>query len=1150
MTRLLGYLVAGICTLLGLVLLGVLAVLLAANSEPGTSWLLRQALPYAPGEIEVEGIRGNLVDGFGADSVTWRLDPVMVEAGGLELRLGWLDLIEGRLVLRRAAATSLAVTIASSPPSEPSAGLPEVALPLELLLERLRVDQVRFQAAGFDETLSDVEARLQWQGTALTIRQSAATLRGVRAGLDGVLNLRDQWPLAAALEWRQVQGELGGAGEFRGDLAELGFTHELRLPQAVQLKGVVREPLTSPCIEVDAVFERLDLPSAASPLATLRQGVARASGRPDAYTLEASAGLATANAPDLAVELKGTGDLTGLDLSRLVVESTAGALTGSGRVVFAGPGADLELAGTGVNPGWWRADLPGALDFSARLRADGLSNLRLELRRLQGELLDQRVSGRGVLSRQGNEVRVDGLQLRAGDNSLEVNGQFLPSLAAAFEVEAPALGQLWPQLRGSLSGRGQAGGRLEAPRARLALTGSGLGFGDQAVGELKISGSIAADQTLSLELSAAGLRTGDALLGDLELRADGLVGAHRLMLALTGGPVDLRLESEGAWRETTLTERFATGVLEVPSVGGWTLRSPFDLAIGADGVLLGAHCWIQAASSFCLDDSGNRGGGLRVGGQLTDLPLALLQPLLGEGLELSGSADAQFRVQRDADETRLELDWRQRDTVLRLRESLNEVVETRLEDLSLRLDSNAELATVVGQLRGDYGVSADLSGTVTQPLSPDAGLDLRLLGTIPDLAQPTPLINRYVQLERLRGRVDIDLRIAGTRSAPQIQGGAELIDGFATVPQAGIDLEQIQLALTGSGSAPVKVQGSAVSGGGRLAVEGKLDWASSTGAYADLRFTGTDFQAIRLPDQSVFISPEVSAHIDDRRITLSGQVRVPRAEIRVQELPERATAPSGDIVVHLEVDESLPRRRRAPLEIVGSLEVTLGDQVFFSGFGLDTRLVGSLKLLQPPGGNTARAEGALRAVDGRFGSAGKALTIDRGVLVFSGPVNEPDVDVRATRSLRWDGRDYRVGVMLSGPVSAIQTQVFGEPAMSETDALSFLVLGRPASDLSGNASSELSSSAVALGLVRILPVTRQLEETLNLDEVTFEGGSGDDAAVVAGKRLNEDLFVRYKYGLFNRIGTFIVRYDVGRGFSIEAGSGQEQSLELIYSVDR
>jgi len=572
--------------------------------------------------------------------------------------------------------------------------------------------------------------------------------------------------------------------------------------------------------------------------------------------------------------------------------------------------------------------------------------------------------------------------------------------------------------------------------------------------------------------------------------------------------------------------------------------------LATDDYYFGAHCWVQSPSSLCLDRGVISAAGLNIAGRLAGLPMALLQPWLGESIEIDGSADASFALMRRDGELVLDFDWLQGETSIALREVTGQRLETRITQLTLALRATEQAATVAGVLRGEYGVSADLSGEIREPLSQDAPLDLRLRVELPDLSRPTPLLNRFVALESVRGRLQADLRIGGTLRDPEILGEASLSDGFAFLPQAGIDLQDIQVTVTGVQGAPLRMDGSLVSGGGRLEIGGVLDWSQNAGLYADLTIRGSDFQALRFPSQTVYISPDVRAHFDEQRITLTGAVLVPRAEVLVEALSKQGTAPSSDIVVHRAADAAQPRIRKAPLDVVGSLEVTLGDKVRFAGFGLDTRLAGKLSLLRPPGGVPARAEGSLRTVEGRFSASGKELRIDRGVLVFAGPLEDPSADVRATRSLTWEGRDITVGVLLTGPISALQTQVFGEPAMSETDALSFLILDRPAAQLSDAASSELSGSALALGLARVLPVTKQLEESLNLDEVGLEGSGGENTAVVAGKWINEDLLLRYSYGLFNSIGTFIIRYRVGGGFSIEAGSGQEQSLDLVYSIDR
>ncbi|MCK6371599.1 MAG: translocation/assembly module TamB domain-containing protein, partial [Gammaproteobacteria bacterium] len=64
------------------------------------------------------------------------------------------------------------------------------------------------------------------------------------------------------------------------------------------------------------------------------------------------------------------------------------------------------------------------------------------------------------------------------------------------------------------------------------------------------------------------------------------------------------------------------------------------------------------------------------------------------------------------------------------------------------------------------------------------------------------------------------------------------------------------------------------------------------------------------------------------------------------------------------------------------------------------------------------------------------------------------------------------------------------------------------------------------------------------------GGETDTTEVIAGKQLGDDLYVRFTYGLFNRIGKVLARYRLNRNFSIEAASGEDQSLDLVWSVER
>jgi autotransporter translocation and assembly factor TamB len=73
-----------------------------------------------------------------------------------------------------------------------------------------------------------------------------------------------------------------------------------------------------------------------------------------------------------------------------------------------------------------------------------------------------------------------------------------------------------------------------------------------------------------------------------------------------------------------------------------------------------------------------------------------------------------------------------------------------------------------------------------------------------------------------------------------------------------------------------------------------------------------------------------------------------------------------------------------------------------------------------------------------------------------------------------------------------------------------------------------------------------------VDELHFEGGLGDDdASLVVGKSLTEQLSVSYDFNLFKNAGFFRVRYEFGRGFSVQSrNSFDSNGIEFLYSFER
>jgi translocation and assembly module TamB len=71
-----------------------------------------------------------------------------------------------------------------------------------------------------------------------------------------------------------------------------------------------------------------------------------------------------------------------------------------------------------------------------------------------------------------------------------------------------------------------------------------------------------------------------------------------------------------------------------------------------------------------------------------------------------------------------------------------------------------------------------------------------------------------------------------------------------------------------------------------------------------------------------------------------------------------------------------------------------------------------------------------------------------------------------------------------------------------------------------------------------------------LDELSASAEAQNSFAIVAGKRLSDDLYVRYTYNTLSSVGAFLLRYDLTKRWHLEAQSGDNPAMDLLYSFER
>ena len=220
--------------------------------------------------------------------------------------------------------------------------------------------------------------------------------------------------------------------------------------------------------------------------------------------------------------------------------------------------------------------------------------------------------------------------------------------------------------------------------------------------------------------------------------------------------------------------------------------------------------------------------------------------------------------------------------------------------------------------------------------------------------------------------------------------------------------------------------------------------------------------------------------------------------------------------------------------------VTVGERVRLDGYGLAGTLGGSLRVRQPPGGEL-RATGALE-VGGRYRAYGQDLRITRGRLLWSNArAGDPRLDIRAQREVG----AVTAGVQVDGRASAPEASVWSSPAMSQSEALAYLTLGRPLPSLSSREMQQLDVARSALN-AGVGLLTAQLGARIGLDDAGVSTSRALGAEVLGiGKYLSPKLYVSYGVSLLGSGQVVTLKYLLRKGFDIQIESSTVENRASV-----
>lgn len=845
-----------------------------------------------------------------------------------------------------------------------------------------------------------------------------------------------------------------------------------------------------------------------------------------------------------------------LALTEADFAGAAGRLVAHGTLMLdAGRAFALNFDATQINPARFGAFPHGRLN--ARGEASGAlapsPMLDVQLSLPPGELEGRPVRGQAMLryadehlaaadadlDLAGNRVRAKGAWGRSGDR-------------LNWDIDAPALARLNLGLAGRLTSRGSLSGRPDAPAVEGQAEAAGLRLpGGIAVDGLNARLNLVASAQGAFDgaLDARGVAVAGRMLTRAQATLAGRRDAHALDLdaslpdwrvraTLAGG-----LDGASVWR----------GQLRTAEVeGAWPARllAPADLVLSRDSQQVASLALAFAGGRVDVAELRRDGTSLATRGTLAELPLApfvaLIDPpppattdlvVSGDwnlklGAQLSGEAHLN-RVRGDVrltepslalGLTRLALNLNAADGQARVQAE----VDTRDAGLA-RFDARAPVAVEAG----------------VPTLSRTAPLAWTARVNVPDLRVAKPFLPVGVRAD---ARLAANLEGGGSLAAPSVSGTLRAEAIRFAMPEEGIAIEDgiLDLALTDD---RVRVrQGELKGRSGRIVASGDAEWRNPR---AGLTLTFERFAATHRSDRRVTVSGAAQLAFVDNRLRLAGDLVVDRARL---EMPEASRpALSDDVVVIGQPPREPGVARRYPLAL--DLTLGLGDDFLFKGAGLDAKLGGRLRVYtasvaqQPAAAPDLRAEGVIQVVEGRYAAYAQTLDIQRGVLRFAGPVGNPGLDVLAVRKTP----TVTAGVQVRGTVLRPVVTLYSDPAMPDTEKLSWLILGHGL-DSAGQQEFVLLQVAAGALLSQAESVNFQakLAETLGIDSFDVRAGNGEDigtAIVSVGKRLSSRATLSYEQSLNGLNQVVKVLYQLTPRVRLEAQAGQPSSFDAFYTFE-
>lgn len=850
---------------------------------------------------------------------------------------------------------------------------------------------------------------------------------------------------------------------------------------------------------------------------------------------------------DIALQVRGTPEL--VELQQFDIVQKQGRLAATGKVNLKPELAwVVDARGQDFDPGAFAVEWPGSLRFQlatqGKMTEQG-PDATLKLTELRGRLRGRPISGDADMTLTPPYLPAGTLALNSGESRLRVQAAKSEQIDATIAVDVASLNDWVPNSGGELAADFRVLGKWPDVAINGDARGRELHMNEMRLNELNLEADVKKplEPEGAVKLTMAGIAAAGFEFDTLQANASGNAASHRAELNTTGQPLAFSIAMQGSQQDDGWSGAVQRLVLDVKDAARLSLREPANIVVKAGAVDVSRSCFVDRDIELCMQGGLQPDGSMQGSYSLANVPLALANAMSSEELPLQfkGLIAGNGDVRRDAEgnlfgnaSIRSASGSMSRTLVVDEGEEPVEE-ETLLTYRDFRLEANLSGPDARASISAGLQENGSLQGEgeVRGLNQASTQINARMNASLPDLA---PFGVFVPQLANLHGRMDAQGSVTGTLQEPAITGLVTAAELAADIPAIGLHLKNGRLDVRPTSPEEFQISGGIDSGEGSLKFAGT---ASPSGAV-NMQIDGNRFLAADIPGAKVVITPDLDMVRNEERMTLSGKVTIPEADVNLQKLPrggDKAAAASPDVVVVDAETQEVAAEQAIPL--YANITVSLGDEVNLTGFGLVAKVAGNLDVRERPGTDTV-GSGDMN-VTGTYKAYGQDLTIQQGQLLYaSTPLDNPRLRIEATRTVD----DVIAGLRIRGSAQSPELTVFSDPPMGQANALSYIVAGKPLDDIgSGEGEGDAVQAATrSLGAAAGGLLAKNVGRRLGADELAVKddemiGG----AALTVGQYLSPRVYLSYGVGLFEPGEVITLRYKLSKDLSVQAQRGPEDT---------